>query len=192
MPDNIKNKTSDQEDIIQFPDIIELWKKIYFKTEAAYANVGKEFVTSNTFVDLLGQIKDQYLSSHKLSTQSLDKYFEINPIASKKDIARIAELIIALEDKLDNLDMQFSDNLNSMANSLVKLVNFQQSLKNENDLLKQDISSLSHKLDQISKTLQNLTPEKMNVVTDTINKKKSKTKNVSGNANIDERRDSID
>jgi polyhydroxyalkanoic acid synthase PhaR subunit len=189
MSDNNKSKTRDLDDIM-FPDMIELWKKIYFKSEEAYANLGKEIVSSNSFVQMLDQVRDQYLSNYKLSSQNLDKFFEVNPIASKKDIARIAELVIALEDKLDNLDLQFSDNLNSMVKSLVKLVDFQQSLKNENALLRQEILTLISKLDQINKALQTLPVEKAG--TDTAAKKKSKSKNASANANTDEGPDSID
>ena len=159
MPEDKMNKNRNEE-MIQFPDLIELWKKIYFRSEEAYTNMGKEFVSSNAFVSLLGQMRDQYLSQHKISTQSFEKYLDINPIASKKDIARVAELIIALEDKQDKFDLQFSDNLDSIANSLLRLVTLQQSAKNEALLLKQDITVLNEKLDRINLVLQNLPQEK--------------------------------
>jgi len=182
MPEDKINRGRDEE-MIQFPDIIELWKKIYFSTEEAYTNIGKEFVGSNAFVSILGQIRDQYLSQHKITTQIFDQYLTINPLASKKDIARVAELIIALEDKQDKFDLQFSDNLASIADSLLRLVTLQQSAKSEALLLKQDISNLNEKLDHVNVLLQNLQSGKMK---DPVNKKKTK------DANIDERRDSHD
>jgi polyhydroxyalkanoic acid synthase PhaR subunit len=192
MPDNTKSRTRGRDENIFFPDFIELWKKVYFKTEESYANISKEFISSNSFVQMLDQIRDQYLSNYKLSTQNLDKYFEINPIASKKDIARVAELVIALEDKLDNLDFQFADNLNSMAKSHIKLADHQQSVKNELLLLKQDISVLNEKLDNIGNTLQSLPQQLNETKAASVNKKKSRNKNAAANEIIDERRDLVD
>lgn len=182
MPEEKTNKNGSEE-TIQFPDLIELWKKIYFKSEEAYTNMGKEFVSSNAFVTMLGQIRDQYLSQHKISTQSFEKYLDINPIASKKDIARIAELIIALEDKQDKFDLQFNDNLNSIADSLLRLVNLQQAAKNEAIVLKQDITVLNEKLEHINRVIQNHPSGKAK---GPVNKKKSK------DINTDERGDALD
>jgi len=182
MSENKINKNGNEE-TIQFPDLIELWKKIYFKSEEAYTNMGKEFVSSTAFVTMLGQIRDQYLSQHKISTQSFEKYLDINPIASKKDIARIAELIIALEDKQDKFDLQFTDNLDSIADSLLRLVNLQQSAQNEAKLLKQDIKILHEKLDIVNLVLQNISSVKAK---EPANKKKPKDENK------DERRDALD
>jgi len=138
-----KKSNGNFDDIIQFPDIMELWKKNYFKTEEALTNAGKEFVSSKVFVDMLDNMRDQYLSYHKVSTQYMDQYFENNPVPSKKDIARVAELVIALEDKIDNLDIQLTDNVNSIAKSLIKLADFHQELKDEVLLLRKDFFALS-------------------------------------------------
>lgn len=151
-----KNSTGGYEDLIKVPDLLELWKKMYFKTEEACAGISKEFVASKTFVDMLDQARDQYLSYHKLSEQSLDQYYENCPVPSKKDIARVAELVIALEDKVDNLDIQLSDNVNIMAKSLIKLVDSQKSSKDEAVQLRQDIRSLHDKLDWVMAELVGL------------------------------------
>ncbi len=182
MPED-KIKSNQGEDIIQFPDLIELWKKIYFSTEATCTNIGKEFVSSNAFVSLLGQMRDQYLSSHKFTAQVLEKYMDASPVVSKQDVARIAELVIALEDKQDKFDLQFSDNLNSIADSLLRLVTQQQSAQNEAVQLKQDLSTLNEKIDRIDAILQGLPAVKAKEPAD---KKKGRK------INTDERRDSLD
>ena len=180
------NKATNKEEIIQYPDYYELWKKIYYKTEEACAISSKEFITSNMFVKMLDQIREQYLCNHKLTTQGFDKYFEMNPFASKKDVARVAELVIALEDKLDNFDMQFSDNMNSIANSLIKLVDFQQT-KYDTLFMKQDI--LGDKLGMLANTLQNLQRELNYIKINQINKDANKSGNIPVDETIDERHD---
>ncbi len=156
MAEDTKNTTVDYEDLIKVPDLVELWKKIYFQTEDACAAVSKEFVASKTFIDMLDQARDQYLSYHKLSEQFLDQYYANNPVPSKKDIARVAELVIALEDKVDNLDIQITDNINIMAKSLIKLVDFQKDLKNETMQLRHEIWGWHEKLDRIGADLESL------------------------------------
>lgn len=176
-------KSNREQDFIQFPDLVELWKKIYFSTEEMYTNLGKEFVSSSAFVSILGQMRDQYLSQHKFTTQVLEKWMETSPLVSKQDVARVAELVIALEDKQDKFDLQFSDNLNSIADSLLRLVTLQQSAKNEAIVLKQDIKLLNEKIDRISAALPGIP-----VVNgkDPVHKKKARK------TNTDERRDSVD
>lgn len=176
--DKIKNNRED--DFIQFPDLVELWKNMYFNTEETFTNIGKEFVSSNAFVTILGQMRDQYLSQHKFTAQILERYMDTSPLLSKKDVARIAELVIALEDKQDKFDLQFSDNLNSIADSLLRLVTLQQSAKNETARLNKDINILKEKIDQIDASLQDFQLIKTK---DQADRKKSKK------PNTDERRD---
>ncbi len=159
MSDDNKNTMPNYEDLIKVPDLLELWKKMYFKSEETCSNVSKEFVASKTFVDMLDRARDQYLSYHKLSEQFLDQYYANNPAPSKKDVARVAELVIALEDKIDNLDIQITDNVNLIAKSLIKLVDFQKPLKDESTQFRQEISSLNEKLDRISAELLSLRQE---------------------------------
>ncbi len=156
MSEDKKNTRIDYEDLIKVPDLLELWKKVYFKTEETCAGISKEFVASKTFIDMLDQAREQYLSYHKLSEQFLDQYYDNNPVPSKKDIARIAELVIALEDKVDNLDIQIMDNVNIMAKSLIKLVDFQQASRDETLQFLQEVRSLNEKLDYIEAKLESV------------------------------------
>jgi len=106
---------------IVFPDFAELWKDLYFKTEAAWADAVKDFVSTDTFVKMLDQNLTQHLSLEKINSQAIDKLFEISAVPSKKDLARIAELVISVEEKVDSLDCQLVDNMNAMADSLLMM-----------------------------------------------------------------------
>ncbi len=125
-----KQKQAEAKTNVSMPDIVELWKELYFNAEESWADATKELITSKGFIQVLDQIRDQYLSFHKVSQQNIDQYLEANPLPSKKDIARIAELIIGLEDKVDNFDLNFSNNILKITSSMIKLVEFQELMIN--------------------------------------------------------------
>lgn len=158
MPEDSKTrqKQADAEEKISMPDFIELWKELYFQAEDSWANATKELIGSKNFIQILDQIRDQYLSFYKISQQNTDQYFEDNPLPSKKDIARIAELIIGLEDKVDDFDLHFSNNITMITNSLIKLVDYQEVLKQEIIALKQENASMNKKLEAVNKKLNTI------------------------------------
>lgn len=114
------NSQADGNKII-FPDFSELWKDLYFKNESAWADAFKKFVSTETFVKMLDQTLAQHLSLEKIAKQNMDKLFGLSSAPSKQDIARIAELVISVEEKVDSLDYQLLDNINRMADSLLTL-----------------------------------------------------------------------
>ncbi|MGE5423130.1 MAG: hypothetical protein ACM3QW_07685 [Ignavibacteriales bacterium] len=144
---------SDEKQKVVMPDYVELWKEMYFKNEDAWTQAIKEFITTQTFVTALDQVKDQMLNYHKLSEQNMDNYYKGHPAPSKKDIARVAELVIGLEDKVDDLDLQFSTNINRITAGLIKLVDFNANLKDEIKALRQENQEMQNKLDSIMKLL---------------------------------------
>lgn len=162
---NSKNDERDKKIIM--PDLVELWKEIYFMNEDAWTSATKEFITTQSFVSALDQIKEQLLNYHTISEQNLDNYYKINPVPSKKDIARVAELVIGLEDKVDDLDIQFSSNINRITASLIKLVDFQANLKQEIRALRQENRAMQKKLDEITAILGSKNEEAAEVTEET-------------------------
>jgi len=153
MPEDSKARINqeDEEEKVSIPDFIELWKQLYFQTEDSWANATKELIGSKQFISILDQIREQYLSFQEISKQNTDQFFKVNPLPSKKDIARIAELIIGLEDKVDDFDLHFSNNIASITKSLIKLVDYQESLIQEIRELKEENLALNKKLDNINR-----------------------------------------
>ncbi|MDD2371969.1 MAG: hypothetical protein WC109_00595 [Syntrophomonadaceae bacterium] len=148
-----KQKQAEPGDNVKMPDIVELWKELYFNAEESWTTATRELIASKSFIQVLDQIRDQYLSFHKVSQQNIDQYFEVNPLPSKKDIARIAELIIGLEDKVDDFDLHFSNNITNIASSMIKLVDYQELMKQEISELKEQNASINKKLDTINRKL---------------------------------------
>jgi len=152
--EQLKNDEKEKQEYVKVPDMVGLWKEMYFAAEESWANTTKELITTQNFVSMLDYMRDQYLSYHKVTEQNLDKYFQVNPIPSKKDISRVAELVIGLEDKIDDLDSQFSDSIGRIVSSLIKLVDFQTDIKDELQALREEVRVLDKRLSGLEKKIK--------------------------------------
>lgn len=157
------NKNSEKvfftKDEIYFPDLIELWKEFYFKNENSWGEVIKEFISKETFVSMLDKTLDHYLSNEKMLRQNMDKYFERSAFPSKKDIARVAEMVIAVEEKVEVLDDQLVEAVKSMADSMLAMAEAQKRSRDEIVALRKDIANLNRKMDPPGKKASNAPKE---------------------------------
>jgi len=145
---DMNNSQADGNKII-FPDFTELWKEFYFKNEGAWANAFKEFVSTDTFVKMLDQSLTQHLSLEKTSRQNIDKLLELSAVPSKKDLARIAELVISVEEKVDNMDYQLLDNINSMADSLLNMIGLLEKNQQHYAAISEQNTELYNKINEV-------------------------------------------
>lgn len=148
--DERSNSQADGNKII-FPDLAELWKEIYFKTEGAWAEACKEFVSTETFVKMLDQTLNQHLSIEKITRQNLDRIYEVSSLPSKKDLARIAELVISVEEKVDNLDFQLVENINKMADSLLGMLKLMEKNQEQLKVIEAQNTELQNQIQAIKK-----------------------------------------
>ncbi|MDD4802373.1 MAG: hypothetical protein PHF24_05460 [Syntrophomonas sp.] len=148
--DGNKDSTTNKEEIY-FPDLIELWKEFYFKNENSWSEVIKDYISQDTFVSMLDKTLDHYLNNEKIMRQNMDKYFERSAFPSKKDIARIAEMVIAVEEKVEVLDYQFVTAFNKMADSMLSMADSQKKISAGIDLMRQDIAIMNTKIEQLEK-----------------------------------------
>lgn len=150
---NKNNSGANPKEEMHLPDFTELWKEMYFKNESAWAETFKELISTQTFVGIINKSLEQNLSYEKVVRQSIDKYMEMSPVPSKKDISRVAELVISLEEKIDGLEFQFNHTISNMADSLLKMVDYQANIKDELINMRQDLDKLEKKLDTVNKKL---------------------------------------
>ncbi len=175
MSEQASQKGQAEDKNIIFPDYLELWKEMYFKTEKALSESFNEYVSTATFSQMLNQTIEQQLSMEKINRQNSEKLLEYSIIPSKKDISRIAELVISVEEKVDALDYQLVDNVRRMADNMLsmvdtlqhnttdtiltksiddKLVSLEKSIEDyklEMLLLRKEMTSLSRKVDKLTK-----------------------------------------
>lgn len=153
------NRDASNQDYMFFPNLVELWKDMYFKSENALAEAFKKFVSTNTFVQMLNQTLEQNLSMEKVINQNMDKYFDSFPVPSKKDIARVAELVLSIEDKVDAIDFQLPHALTSLADNVLALAAVQEKVK-------QELEQVRVQLDQVNSTIDSLTQRINNVLSE--------------------------
>lgn len=153
------DKDKEKKDKVIMPDFTEMWKEMYFKNEAAMSDAFREFISTQTFVGFINQALEQNLSYEKILRQSIDKYMEMSPVPSKKDISRVAELVISLEEKIDEMEYQFSQTMATMTDILGKMVDSQAKVKEEVNALGEHLNKVEKKMDTINRKLNTLNRE---------------------------------
>ncbi|HZK42921.1 MAG TPA: hypothetical protein VFC73_01385 [Syntrophomonadaceae bacterium] len=149
--DSKKDEKQKSEEKLNIPDFTEMWKEMYFRTESILADSFKDLISTQTFVEFINKSLDDQLSYEKVSRQAIDKYMEMSPVPSKKDIARVAELVISLEEKIDGLEFELTQNMGSIADSLLKMVDYQNESREEIASLRKDLNALTKKLETVNK-----------------------------------------
>lgn len=147
------NDESGQQEKFFIPDYSELWKEWYFRMEDIWAETFRQFITTKSFVNMMNSTLEQFLFNEKLSRQNMEQFLETSPFPTKMDVARVAELTVSLEDKIDNLEFNVLSTMESMADSLLKLVDYQENIKKELDALKKENQALNKKVTALHKQL---------------------------------------
>ncbi len=142
------NHSQDNGNNIQMPDFAEVWKEMYFSNESDWARTLKGFIATETFVSLLDKTLEQYLAYNKVSRQQMEKLAEKGVNPTKKDIARVAELVISIEEKIDTIEFQTFENFRKITDSLLKMADYQGKIKEELASLKQEMALINSKLDK--------------------------------------------
>src|SRR5262249_33650904 len=85
-------------------DLFELWREIYKSNERAWNTVLARAVNSPSFAESSGKILEAFLSAQKIVRDNTRSYLEQINFPTREDIARLGELIVALEEKVDQAD----------------------------------------------------------------------------------------
>jgi polyhydroxyalkanoic acid synthase PhaR subunit len=85
-------------------DPFELWRQIYETNEKAWNAVLERTVNNPAFAESSGKILETFLSAQKTVRDNMKQYLEGINLPTREDIARLGELIVALEEKVDQLD----------------------------------------------------------------------------------------
>src|SRR6266513_2652767 len=85
-------------------DPFELWRQIYETNERAWNAVLERTVNNPAFAESSGKILETFLAAQKTVRDNMRSYLEQINLPTREDIARLGELIVALEEKVDQLD----------------------------------------------------------------------------------------
>jgi polyhydroxyalkanoic acid synthase PhaR subunit len=86
------------------PSPFELWRQIYDTNERAWNAVLERTVNNPSFAESSGKILETFLSAQKTVRDNMRQYLEQINLPTREDIARLGELIVSLEEKVDQLD----------------------------------------------------------------------------------------
>ncbi|PKM78742.1 MAG: hypothetical protein CVU90_00215 [Firmicutes bacterium HGW-Firmicutes-15] len=98
-------------------DPYKMWKKLYFSAEETLSSAVRKSVNTGEFANGIDFILNSYLQYLKMQNDYLSSYMKDSPFASKHDVARVAELVVSLENKLDSLEGDFGEKLTDVDNN---------------------------------------------------------------------------
>jgi len=135
-----------------WPDWTEIWKDFYFKTEKNMSEIWKDFVGTEAFIKLLNQTIENYLNYTQLAQQNQESFSAASGLAAKKDIARLAEITIAVEEKVDQLEAALASKTTSIEEELKNLLNMAAAMQKSLNEYNQRLSALESSVAALTQT----------------------------------------
>ncbi|MGE5390791.1 MAG: hypothetical protein ACM3PE_06970 [Deltaproteobacteria bacterium] len=89
----------------------KVWENLYFSAEESMGVLMKKMVETKSFANSIDLILNSYLQYLKFQNELAAAYIENTPLSSKQDTARLAKLLVALENKFDRLEDDFTNEL---------------------------------------------------------------------------------
>ena len=84
-------------------DPFELWRQLYEANESAWSAALEQAVSSPEFGESSGKMLETMLAAQKSVRDNMRTYLETMNVPTREDIARLGELVVGLEEKVDQL-----------------------------------------------------------------------------------------
>ena len=85
-------------------DPFEMWRKFYEANETAWTKAAQETTSSEAFAETQGRMLETFLAFQKGARDAMNTQLATLNLPSRDDVARLGELILGLEEKIDQLD----------------------------------------------------------------------------------------
>ena len=167
-------------------DPFTLFKQWYDASRETWAKIAEDIVGNEKFIEDASRLLESYTSYYTATRRANEDYFRNLQLPTRSDLARVAEIIIALEEKVDHLDDALDDIEDGKSQVATKDVIRE---------LEGRLSNIEKKLDSISSVLEKLeTIEKLAKSAEGIEKKldqlidavaKNETRNSSTSTKVD-------
>lgn len=152
-------------------DPFTFFKQWYKSSHEAWSTAIEEVIGNEKFVEAASHYMESYATFYKNFRHLNEDYFSHLQLTTRSDVTRVAEMIVALENKVDSIQDAFEDFQSlypqfATIKSIKQLDNHLQSLeqrldqlpsafKKIDDNLHQRLNSVEDKLNAIPPTLQN-------------------------------------
>ena len=141
----------------------DFWRQWYEASSETWSKVVGDIIGEEKFVENASQIMESYTSHYMVTRRANEDYFRNLQLPTRSDLARVAEIIIALEEKVDRIDEAFDD---------IKDGSSQLATRDSLRDLEVRLGRVEKKLDTLSSVLEKLEAvEKLVKHTDHIEKK---------------------
>jgi hypothetical protein len=84
-------------------DPFETWRQLYDANERAWSTALGEAMGSPEFADSSGRMLETMLAAQKSVRDNMRTYLESMNVPTREDIARLGELVVGLEEKIDQV-----------------------------------------------------------------------------------------
>jgi BMFP domain-containing protein YqiC len=85
------------------PHPFELFKQTYDRAAESWAKSMEQFISTEEFASAAGTFMERYANLQEAMRKAAEASFEQLPVPSKEDMARVAQLVINVERKLDEV-----------------------------------------------------------------------------------------
>jgi len=125
-------------------DPISLMKQWYDSISETWATMLGNIIGSEKFMEISSRYLESYASFYKTFRRANEEFFSNLQLPTRSDIARVAELVIAVEDKVEKIE----DTIEDFEDNYTKVLP---------DNLEGRLEQIERKLDTFSSSLQRLT-----------------------------------
>lgn len=91
------------EETARATDPFETWRQLYDANERAWTSALNEAMESPDFADSSGKLLETMLAAQKQVRENMRTYLETMNVPTREDIARLGEIVIGLEEKIDQV-----------------------------------------------------------------------------------------
>jgi polyhydroxyalkanoic acid synthase PhaR subunit len=84
-------------------DVFAMWRQLYDANEKVWGQASNQFMESPAFAQWQGRMLETFLGFQKALKDSTTAQLQAANIPTRDDIARLGELILGLEEKIDQL-----------------------------------------------------------------------------------------
>ncbi|WP_368042550.1 polyhydroxyalkanoic acid synthase subunit PhaR [Ectobacillus sp. JY-23] len=130
-------------------DPMKAWKDAYDQTEKYWGKTLNETLKTEEYSAWMGSVLDMNLFYQKMINDVTKGYLEKMNIPTQEDIARVASLIVNLENKVDRIEEFLEDKIDGLEQSSTS--------KRDMTKLKSDLRTLENKVDKILNYLEKAT-----------------------------------
>ena len=85
------------------PDPYETWRQLYEANERAWSTALEQAMSSPEFSESSGKMLETMLAAQKSVRDNMRTYLETMNVPTREDVARLGELVIGLEEKIDQV-----------------------------------------------------------------------------------------